>query len=65
MLQKWKKLGAAVSGESKIWTKIDLLKVCSVVSLVDGSINVLVSEELENQWEIVCVEEELGQILEF
>lgn len=38
----------SLSGQPKIWRKIGLLKVYSVVSLVDGSINVLVGEELEN-----------------
>lgn len=49
VLQKWKKLGAMVSGKYKISKDaVDSLKVYSVVSLVNGSINVLVGEKLEN-----------------
>lgn len=34
---------------------VNVLEIFAVIFLVDRSVNVLMSEELEDQWQVVCV----------
>ena len=43
----------------------DLLEILAVVLLVDGSVYVLMGKIFQDEWQIICVEKELGKIFVF
>ena len=40
-----------------------LLEVFMVIFVVNGPISVLVGKVLENEWDIICIEDQLSQVL--
>ena len=42
-----------------------ILEIITVIFLRDSNVDILVSKELQDQWQIICVKEKLREVLEF
>lgn len=49
----------------RVQVAVNILEIFAVIFLVDRSINVLMSEELEDEWQVVRVQQKLGQVFVF
>ena len=64
--QKWKKLGSIWSDNlaEREGSPESVPETVPVVLLIDSSVNVLICEELQNQWHIICIKKQLCHVLE-